>query len=85
MVPFFRRALPKGHRWTTRGVIMLGVSLLAQRKYAEAEPLLSEGYPAMKADSVKRVVELYERWGKTNKAAEWREKLLAVSNPSPGP
>jgi hypothetical protein len=27
------------------------------------------------ADAGKRVVQLYERWGKPEKAAEWREQL----------
>ena len=68
---------------------MLGGSLLGQKKYAQAEPLLLSGYEGMKAREAKipaqgkprlaeageRVVKLYEAWGQTEKAAEWRKKL----------
>jgi hypothetical protein len=66
----------------------LGGSLLGQKKYAEAEPLLLLGYEGLKARQAKilvpqrtrlieareRVVRLYEAWGKPDKAAEWRKK-----------
>ena len=68
---------------------MLGGSLLGQKKFAEAEPLIVSGYEGMKAreakipppvcrdltDAAERVVKLYEAWGKKDKAAEWRAKL----------
>ncbi len=68
---------------------LLGGSLLGQRKYAEAEPLIVAGYEGMKArearipapakprlpESAERVVKLYEDWGKQDKVAEWRAKL----------
>jgi hypothetical protein len=68
---------------------LLGGSLSGQKKYAEAEPLLIQGYEGMKARESKiprqakinipgaaeRIVSLYEAWGKPEKAAEWREKL----------
>ena len=67
----------------------LGGSLLGQKKYDEAEPLIVSGYEGMKAREAKipppgkprlaeaavRVVKLYEDWGKPDKAAEWRAKL----------
>jgi eukaryotic-like serine/threonine-protein kinase len=67
----------------------LGGSLLSQKKYAEAEALIVEGYEGMKArearipppgkprltDAAERVVKLYEAWGKPEKAAEWRARL----------
>jgi len=67
----------------------LGASLLGQKRYAEAEPLLIEGFEAMKVRETKippaskarltkageRIVQLYEAWGKKEKAEEWRKRL----------
>ena len=76
--------------WTTFNTrSLLGGSLLGQKKYAEAEPLIVSGYEGMKAREAKipspgrprftegaeRVVKLYEDWGKKEKAAEWRTRL----------
>ena len=76
--------------WTTFNTrSVLGGSLLGQKKFAEAEPLIISGYEGMKAreakipppgkprltDAAERVVKLYEAWGKKDKAAEWRDKL----------
>src|SRR5262249_46953872 len=68
---------------------LLGGALLGQGRYADAEPLILSGYEGMKrgegaippaarkwlADAGRRVVELYERWGRTAEAAAWRAKL----------
>jgi eukaryotic-like serine/threonine-protein kinase len=68
---------------------LLGGSLLGQKKYALAELLVLSGYQGMKAREAKipapgkprlaeageRVVNLYEAWGQTEKAREWRKKL----------
>jgi tetratricopeptide (TPR) repeat protein len=68
---------------------LLGESLLGQKKYAEAEPRLIKGYSEMKRNEAnipaplkhhlteagQRVVQLYDEWGKPEKAAEWRAKL----------
>jgi hypothetical protein len=67
----------------------LGGSLLGQKKYTEAEPLITTGYEGLKSreamiplpskkrltEAAGRVVQLYENWGKKDKAAEWRRKL----------
>jgi eukaryotic-like serine/threonine-protein kinase len=67
----------------------LGASLTGQRKFAEAEPLLLSGYegmarleatiPPVNKSSLNHagdwIVELYESWGRPEKAAEWRQKL----------
>jgi hypothetical protein len=72
----------------------LGGSLLGQKKYAEAEPLIVSGYEGMKAREAKipppsksrlaeaahRVVKLYEEWGKKEKAAGWRARLAKPSD-----
>ncbi len=63
--------------------------LLGQKKYAEAEPLLVQGYEGMKAreakippqskkrltEAAERIVQLYDAWGKPDQAAEWRKRL----------
>jgi eukaryotic-like serine/threonine-protein kinase len=68
---------------------LLGASLAGQRKYDEAEPLLLSGYEGMlqrratipweRRTALTRaaewIVQLYDFWGKPEKAAEWREKL----------
>jgi eukaryotic-like serine/threonine-protein kinase len=68
---------------------LLGGSLLGQKKYGEAEPLIVAGYEGMKAREAKipppgmprlaeggeRVIRLYDEWGKKDKAAEWRTRL----------
>jgi hypothetical protein len=68
---------------------MLGGALLGQKKYAEAEPLLLQGYEGMKqrearisatgkfglTKALERLVQLYEATGQKDKAAEWRKKL----------
>ena len=76
--------------WTTFNTrSLLGGSLLGQKKYAEAEPLIVSGYEGMKArearipppgmprlaEGAERVIRLYEEWGQKDKAAEWRTKL----------
>ena len=76
--------------WTTFNTkSLLGGSLLGQKNYAAAEPLLVSGYEGMKEREVKippqgkirltealeRLVKLYDAWGKTDQAAEWRKTL----------
>jgi len=71
-----------------RAESLLGASLAGQKKYTEAEPLLLEGYEGMLARkdrmdvpdqyhlelAHKWIVQLYQDWGKPDKAAEWRSK-----------
>jgi tetratricopeptide (TPR) repeat protein len=68
---------------------LLGAALLGQKKYAEAEPLLLSGYEGMKQresqippigeprlrEALQRLVQLYDATGRTNRAAEWKQKL----------
>jgi hypothetical protein len=72
-----------------RSASLLGASLLGQKKFDEAEPLLIKGYEEMKEREAKipapfkhylteageRVVRLYEDWGKPEEAAKWRAEL----------
>ena len=83
------RAKKEPDAWTTFNArSLLGESLLIQKKYAEAEPLLVQGYEGMKqreakmpaqsrqflTEAVERLVQLYEATGQNAKAAEWRKK-----------
>jgi tetratricopeptide (TPR) repeat protein/predicted Ser/Thr protein kinase len=68
---------------------LLGASLAGQSQYAEAEPLLVSGYQGMLqreaaipledrpvlSQAGERIVQLYEKWEKPEKAAEWRQRL----------
>ena len=70
---------------------LLGASLLGQKKYAGAEPVLKRGYdgllrsqaslaPHLNAarrmtEALERLIRLYDAWGKTDQAAEYKQKL----------
>jgi tetratricopeptide (TPR) repeat protein len=68
---------------------LLGGALQGQRRYAEAEPLIVQGYEGLKAregtipplarprlpEAAERVVRLYEAWGQPEQAAAWKAKL----------
>ncbi|MFO0842572.1 MAG: tetratricopeptide repeat protein [Gemmataceae bacterium] len=81
--------------WTTFNTrSMLGESLLGQRKYADAEPLLLQGYEGLKkaeakippqargrlSEAVGRLVRLYDATGKNGEAAKWRKELEATKS-----
>jgi tetratricopeptide (TPR) repeat protein len=81
---------PGNGSWPFHARSLLGGSLLGQKKYAEAEPLLLEGYeglrpgmtkgPAVAAryetDALERLVQLYEATDQPARAAEWRKKWV---------
>jgi serine/threonine protein kinase len=68
---------------------LLGRALLGQQKYAEAEPMLLQGYEGLKQREAKVprtsfvlpyevaewLVQLYDGWGKPEQAAKWRKVL----------
>jgi tetratricopeptide (TPR) repeat protein len=78
---------------------LLGGSLLAQQKYAEAEPLLRGGYDGLKAreqsipaddrvcliEALDRLVQLYDAWGKPEQAKKWRAKQTPAEPPKQHP
>ena len=78
-----------------RAESLLGASLAGQKKYAEAEPLLLEGYQGMLAresqlgaddrhnlDRVREwIVQLYQAWGQPGKAAKWRRSTKTGASP----
>ncbi len=63
----------------------LGACRAAQGRYPEAEQFLLDGYrivqrkltdkSRMTQQCTERIVRLYERWGKTDTLAEWRDRL----------
>ena len=76
--------------WTTfNAKALLGAALLGQKKYADAEPLLLDGYQGLKAsaaqipasakfrliEAVERLVKLYDAWDRPEQATQWRKKL----------
>jgi hypothetical protein len=92
---FSEKVLPD-HPRTCYWQSVLGVILLGQRRYAEAEPLILKGYQGMKeqeatylgvelelGEAGERVVRFYEVTNQPEKAREWREKLSHA--PPPGP
>jgi tetratricopeptide (TPR) repeat protein len=66
-----------------------GKALLDLKAYADAEPLLLEAHSGLRAgegqisadgnvsliQALERLVQLYDAWGKPDKAAEWRKRL----------
>jgi hypothetical protein len=82
------------NRWVMfRTKASLGAVLLAQKKYAEAEKLLLDGYQGMKrtesqmlpamrppylAEVLEWLVHLYDEWGKEDQARMWRKTLAAL-------
>jgi len=86
-VEFYAKKMPDD--WQRfRAASLLGAALAGQKKYVEAEPLLIEGYQGMRArleriafpdryhleHARQSIVQLYKKWGKPDKAAEWRRK-----------
>jgi serine/threonine protein kinase len=79
--------------WTFHTMSQLGTALAGQKNYAEAEPLLLQGYDGLKAREAKipfprkdslasaaaRIVKLYEAWGKPEQAEDWRRRSSLMS------
>jgi hypothetical protein len=75
---------------------MVGDTLVRQKKFAEAEPFVLSGYEGMKArettipladkrrlaETGSLLIELYDAWGKKDKADEWRKRLSASRSPN---
>ena len=82
--------------WTTFNThSMLAAALLGQQKYADAEPLLLQGYEGMKqrtaqippqgkirlAEALERLIQLYTAWDKPDEARKWFAELEALKKP----
>jgi hypothetical protein len=92
----FEAKSPDHYRvFEARGLV--GACLLAQKKYADAEPLLLSGYEGLKAredtapkvirlklkPTLRDLVQLYEETGRPERAAEWKQKLAEFEKPKP--
>jgi eukaryotic-like serine/threonine-protein kinase len=95
--PLLRESLSFGEKETDQAWdihqarSLLGAALLGQHKYADAEPLLVQGYEGMKERAAKlgaddprglttaleRIVQLYDAWDRKDQADQWRRKLEA--------
>jgi hypothetical protein len=73
---------------------LLGGSLLGQKKYDDAAPILLSGYEGMKQreatipasksilkEALKRLVQLYEETHRPDEAAQWKQKLEELGVP----
>jgi hypothetical protein len=86
--------------WTTfEAQALLGGSLLGQKKYAEAEPLLRKGYEGLKQwekaleprdaprlpEAVDRLIELYTATNRPDEAKTWRAERARYPRAAPLP
>jgi len=84
--------------WSTfNAQSLLGGALLGQKKFAEAEPLLVQGYQGMKdrdakippqgkgnlGEGLQRLVQLYEATGDKEKTETWRKRLQGTQASPP--
>jgi hypothetical protein len=90
------RAAKESDKWqyfeTHRG---LGAALLGQKRYAEAEVHLVQGYQGLKqreasisatnkyflAEGLQHLIQLYDEWGKPKEAAKWKHDLESAKTP----
>jgi eukaryotic-like serine/threonine-protein kinase len=98
--PLLRESLSLGEKLspdaldTHHARALLGGVLLGQQKYADAEPLLRNGYEGLRRphpgivrqvkdvvlrDALERLVQLYDAWDKPDEAAKWRKELEALT------
>lgn len=81
---------PKGHWQTAVSRLRYGAALGGQKRFAEAEKHMlqaekelrtAKDMPPMRyVEAVKRLVALYESWGKAGEAERWRAKLPKESS-----
>lgn len=86
------RLLPKGNQLIGISEGALGECMTTQKRYAEAEPLLLRSYATIKTvqgdrgtgtlEAARRLVSLYQSWGKPNEAARY-QLLLPLASGSP--
>ncbi len=80
-----RESLPEGARWTGICLKHHGWCLTGLKRYGEAEAALREGHRILElavgpenvrtTRAIDALVDLYDAWGKPDKAAKWRAKL----------
>jgi tetratricopeptide (TPR) repeat protein len=77
-----RKSLPDGHWQISSSESALGACLTAEGRHAEAEALLLRAETALESsrgpqhertvEARRRLVALYEAWGRPDRAARWR-------------
>ena len=80
-----RQALPEGHWHVGVFLSSYGSSLSNQGRHEQAEAALLEAYEILSAalgedhtrtrNAIKSIVAVYERWDRTDAAAEWQARL----------
>jgi hypothetical protein len=87
IVPRRKDAVDTWYRYNTAS--LLGAALSAEKKYDEAEKLLLDGYKGLSdrqaatdlnalEQSRQRIIQLYQSWGKPERAEEWRTRLAVA-------
>jgi serine/threonine-protein kinase len=86
-VALFRKALPSGHPNIAEAESVLGGCLALSGRFAEAETLLLGSLPVLKTktgehspeteDALRRVILLYDGWGRPAQAARYRAEIAA--------
>ncbi len=87
------RTVPKGHYYIAVTQGALGECLTTEKRYSEAEPLLSESYAALKSvqtdrspltqEAARRLVTLYQSWGKPEEAAHYQAAVAQSASAHP--
>jgi len=87
MVPRRRRTFPQDDWSTGAAESLLGASLVAMRRYSEAEKVLLAARGDLEAlpqppkvditKTIARLIELYAAWGKRDQAAMYRAQLAS--------
>jgi len=86
----FAATLGENHRWTARAGAVVGVSLLGQDRFREAEPYLLKSHATFSEIAgpddhetqgvVRRLADLYKRWGRSVEAERFRGLILDGSD-----
>ena len=90
----WRRAQQRTQPWTVPSTMsLLGLALLRQERWEEAEPLLVEAAERLESieaptglrrAALERAIELYETWDRAEEAAAWSARLAEISDPPAG-
>lgn len=90
-VEIYTQTLGPGHAWTGFAQAALATCLTSMHRFEEAEGLLLEGYATLRAtsgddnsytqDALRRLVTLYEAWGKLEQAEVYRGSLASSNDP----
>jgi tetratricopeptide (TPR) repeat protein len=96
LLAFYQQSSPDD--WHTFEIrTLLGAALLAQKRYAAAEPLLIDGYKGLEfrkasipvpkhqinPEAHERIVALYQAWDKRNEAEAWKNQPPSVAPTAP--